>query len=525
MAQLVFLILAAMLLIHVAELKFSESSLTQSRVQACRLAAAALEENIAVLLAARGNGSTGVLRDPVIHRSMAGLLSRGGFAEGLLLDLDGVAWRSMDAAGDDQILGMAREAVKASSWNSRLVGTTWGVVWLAPRDLLVSTPISFQGKRIGAAAFRSPLAPIYETLRGVQKIVIGYILLDTIVLTLVGILLLSRIVVRPIRNLLKLASEYRDGRMVPLPMEGSTNEIGELSRSLTSMLKRLEENKTELKDHIASLEKANAELQQVQSDLIRSEKLASVGRLAAGVAHEIGNPISISLGYLELLRHGDVTEEERRDFLDRLEMEISRINRIIRQLLDFSRPSSPKPEETHVHDVLRKTLNILGPQPMLQGIDIRCRHEAGDDLLIADPSRLQQVFVNIVMNAADALCEEGCTDGKKILLIRTSSTDGNIDVEFTDTGPGIPQEDLTHIFDPFYTTKEPGKGTGLGLSVCYRIVESMGGLIRAESPEGRGARFIVTLPLAERQGRSGKDLGSISQSARRALPEDPAQDR
>lgn len=496
MAQLVFLILAAMLLIHVAELKFSEDSLTQSRLQACRMVMFALQENIATLLRSKGGDLREPLADPFLHQSMAGLLSKGGFADGLLIDARGKVRGSGDATQDDHILGLAREALETSTWSSRFVGTTWGVVWLAPRDLLVSSPLFYQAKMIGAAAFRAPLTPIYETLRSIQKVVIAYILLDTIVLTLVGILLLSRIVVRPIRKLLKIASAYTDGRTVPLAVEGSTNEIGDLSRSLTLMLKRLDENKRELKDHIASLEKANTELQQAQRDLIRSEKLASVGRLAAGVAHEIGNPISISLGYLDLLKKGDVTEEEKQDFMNRLEVEITRINRIIRQLLDFSRPSRAKPEETHVHEVLSKTLNILGPQPMLQEVEVRYRPEAGDDLLFADPSRLQQVFVNIILNAGDALSLEGCSCvQEKTLLIRTSNSDEKITIEFTDTGPGIPQEDLTHIFDPFYTTKEPGKGTGLGLSVCYRIVESMGGMIRAESPNGQGATILVTLPL------------------------------
>jgi signal transduction histidine kinase len=499
MAQLIFLILAAMLLIHVAELKFSEDSLIQSRVQACRIVALGLEENIAILLTAKTGDPREALGDPIIQRSMAGLLSQGGFADGLLIDLDGKARGSGDAKPDDQVLRLAREALETSAWSSRFLGTTWGVIWLAPKDVLVSSPLFFQGKVIGAAAFRAPLAPIYESLRRIQRVIIAYILLDTVVLTLVGILLLSRIVVRPIRKLLKIASEYKDGRAIPIQIDGSTNEIGELSRSLTLMLKRLEENKSELKDHIASLEKANAELQHMQSDLIRSEKLASVGRLAAGVAHEIGNPISISLGYLELLKKGDVTEEEKRDFMGRLEIEVTRINRIIRHLLDFSRPSNARPEPTHVHDVLSKTVNILSPQPMLQGMEVRYQPDAGDDLLIADPSRLEQIFVNVVLNAVDAMTQDGYSDGKKLLLIRTSNSDKDIRIEFTDTGPGIPRQELAHIFDPFYTTKEPGKGTGLGLSICYRIVESMGGVIRAESPEGGGATILVTLPLASRK--------------------------
>jgi len=494
-----FLIIAAMLLIHVAELKFSEENLLQARIQACRMLVHAMEENLSLLLTARGMDPGVLCRDPAFVRSIDVLLSKGDFSDGVLVDFSGELCPHGREGVDEKVLGLAREALKRSAWTTHFAGTSWGVIWLAPKYLAVSSPLYFQDRVIGAVAFRSSLAPIYETLRRVQKIVIAYILLDTLILTLVGILLLSRIVVKPIRKMLRMASEYKDGRMIPVPIESSTNEIGELSRSLAAMLKRLDENKSELQAHISSLERANADLQQAQSGLVRSEKLASVGRLAAGVAHEIGNPISITLGYLELLRNTDVTEEERKDFLERLEMEISRINRIIRQLLDFSRPSSAKPEKTHAHDVLQRTMTILKPQPMMQGIEISYRPEAVNDLLVADPNRLQQVFVNIVMNAADALADGGegsSGEREKILLIRTESDEKHFIVEFSDSGPGIAQEELTHIFDPFYTTKEPGKGTGLGLSVCYRIVESMGGVIKAESIQGQGASFVVTLPLA-----------------------------
>lgn len=498
MAQLVFLIVAAMLLIHVAELNFSERNLTQTRVQAGRMLLAAFAEVIRVLPGAGEGKIREACGDQVLRQSLTRLLSGSGFSDAVFVNSRGELCNHGSEKTDPEILVLAKETLNASGVTFRFKGTTWGAIWLSPRDLLVSGSFFSEGRLLGAAAFRAPLAPVYELLRKSQRVIIAYIVLDTLVLTLVGIWLISRIVVKPIHKLLRMTAEYKDGRTISMPADTSTNEIGDLYRSLAVMLKQLEENKRELKAHIASLETANTELQQAQSNLVRSEKLASVGRLAAGIAHEIGNPISISLGFIELLKTGDVTEEERRDFLDRLEIEIGRIHRIIRQLLDFSRPSSVKPQEMHVHDVLQKTLNILKPQPMMQEITISRRSEAVDDLLIADPGRLQQVFINIIMNAADALSESAKCDSplqEKLLHIRTWNADGNIAVEFTDTGPGIAKEALTHIFDPFFTTKEPGKGTGLGLSVCYRIVESMGGSIRAESPAGKGATFLVTLPL------------------------------
>jgi two-component system, NtrC family, sensor kinase len=319
------------------------------------------------------------------------------------------------------------------------------------------------------------LVPVYETLRNSQKVILLYIFLDTLVLVMVGLVLLSRIVVKPIHQLLRLTAGYKEGDEVPAVEGGSTNEIGELSRSLHNMLRRLDENKKELRDHIASLEKANEELRHAQDEIIRSEKLASVGRLAAGIAHEIGNPIGIILGYLDLLRSRGHWGGGERDFLARIESEITRVNQIIKDLLDFSRPSSGELVRTHVHEALQNTVSILAPQPMMESIQSRIELTAPDDVVLADPNRLQQVFLNILLNSADALADEEKRGKEKTLTIRSENSGEHIRIAFIDSGPGIAQNELAHIFDPFFTTKEPGRGTGLGLSVCYRIVESLGG--------------------------------------------------
>ncbi|MBN1103904.1 MAG: HAMP domain-containing protein [Deltaproteobacteria bacterium] len=504
LAQLVFLIVAAMLLIHVVEVKFSERDLIQAKAHSARLLILALEQNLGFLLSGQENDLRRAAGSPIFQAGLDRLLLGGGFEEAVLVDRRGdrVFSGGETAGSREQGLFLARETLKTATWSTRFAGTIWGVIWLSPRDLIVSAPLSRDGKSLGAVSVRAPLGPIYETLRKSQKLTLVYILLDTFILTVVGIVLLSRIVVKPIHRLLKMTKEYKDGEMIPMVSESARNEIGELSRSFTVMLKRLQENKKDLKAHIASLEEANKDLQQAQKDLIRSEKLASVGRLAAGIAHEIGNPIGICLGYLELLRKGDVTEEEGRDFLHRMEAEITRINRIIRQLLDFSRTSSETLGWIHVHEVILNTLGILKPQPMMQGVHIRYTPDAGDDLLMADANRLQQVFLNIIMNAADALSDDGGGGPQgagRSLTIGTRNTEKGIEIEFTDSGRGIPEEYLTRIFDPFYTTKEPGKGTGLGLSVVYSIVESMGGAIRVDSSVGKGTTFVVTLPLDQKR--------------------------
>ncbi|HDH86602.1 MAG TPA: HAMP domain-containing protein [Desulfobacteraceae bacterium] len=340
-----------------------------------------------------------------------------------------------------------------------------------------------------------------------QKIVFFYILLNTLFLALLSFYFIYRSIIRPINRLVKKAEEFKEGDTFFLTSGAEQNEFGKLSSSLNAMLRRLEDNKAELKTGIRSLEKANLELQQAQEEIIRSEKLASVGKLASGVAHEIGNPIGIVLGYLGLLKGSDLNNEERQDFINRIEKEIGRVNRTIRNLLDFSRPSKGEMKVVSVHKIIGDMVDILKPQPMVSDSEIFLDKGAKKDNVLADPDKLKQVFLNLSMNAIDAMGANQTKNEsqKNTLSIRTSLSSetkpnkkvsgSRIYIEFVDNGPGIPAEDLTRIFDPFYTTKEPGKGTGLGLSVSLRIIEDIGGDIKVKSEPGQGTKIIVILPL------------------------------
>ncbi|MBW1767704.1 MAG: HAMP domain-containing histidine kinase [Deltaproteobacteria bacterium] len=510
LTQLTFLILAAMLLINVVMVKFSERDLIQAKVNAARLLIHALEQNIGYMVVHKARKLAAVCSDPRFNGHVAQLLADVGFSETVIINRDGTpVFTTVSSAGEKgRGLSLAREAMETGIWSIDFSGMTWGVVWLNKKEINISAPLLSEGRPLGGISISASLIPIYQNLRKSEKVILLYILLDTLILALVGIYLLSRIVVKPIHKLSKMTEEYKAGDMIPSTFgEASGNEIGQLSRSLSIMLKRLDENKRELKANISSLEKSNKELRQAQNEIIRSEKLASVGRLAAGIAHEIGNPIGIILGYLELLNKNELVEWEKKDFLNRIESEITRINRIIRQLLDFSRPSNGNLEETHAHDTIMNTVNILSPQPMMEGIQIILELRASRDTILSDPNHLQQVFLNIIMNAADALAEKNTSKYKdsgvddvsvpfvkKELTIRSEDAGDSIELRFIDNGPGTTDEELVHFFDPFYTTKEPGKGTGLGLSVCYRIVEGIGGTIRAENSAGKGTTIIVTFP-------------------------------
>ena len=272
------------------------------------------------------------------------------------------------------------------------------------------------------------------------------------------------------------------------------------------MLERISEDKHKLLSTVQSLEKANVDLKQAQKEIIRAEKLASVGRLSAGIAHEIGNPIGIVIGYLELLKQADLPEGERQEYIRRTEEEISRINTIIRQLLNLSRPSKEGHGVIHLHEIIHDIANVIQFQPLMANIRIELSLDAENDEVFADSNQIRQVFLNLMLNAADAIAANQCA-GKGMVAVRTGietpaentsgETQSILRIEVSDNGSGISRENLGNVFDPFFTTKETGKGTGLGLSVSFMILESFGGSIAAESREGKGTTMTIHLPLAK----------------------------
>jgi two-component system NtrC family sensor kinase len=499
LTHLVFLVVSAMLLINVVMIKFAERDLIDSKLHAGRMLFHALEHRVGYETITKGNRWPDLESDPSFRGQITQLVQFAGFMEALIINKEGERVFSTKSFGDmeKRALSNSRESLVTGNLSHNFYGSTWGVIWLAHESLTMSAPIHFEGYLLGAITISSHLSPLYHTLRKSEKIVLIYILLNTVAFVLLGLILLSRTVINPIHKLLRITEEFQEDKPFPQLVESSRNEIGQLFRSLNMMLSRLEENKKELRTHISSLEKANQEIKKAQDEIIKSEKLASVGRLATGVAHEIGNPIGIILGYLELLNREDLDKEERKDLVDRIESETTRVSHIIRQLLDFSRTSG-EPQHSSVHGLVMETIDMLKPQPLTAHMKIEAVLKATADSVWADPNQLKQVFLNIMINAADAMLSDAGPDegaSAKTLAIETNNIRESVEIRFTDAGPGIQQAELLHIFDPFYTTKEPGKGTGLGLSICYRIVESLGGTIRAESVVGKGTTIIIDIPL------------------------------
>jgi two-component system NtrC family sensor kinase len=232
------------------------------------------------------------------------------------------------------------------------------------------------------------------------------------------------------------------------------------------------------------------ELRAARDQLIQSEKLASIGELAAGVAHEINNPIGVILGFSQVLLRRTPQEDPIHKPLSTIEREGLRCKEIVQGLLDFARQSKPTPRKLNINPVIEAATELMTHQANSQRVTVLKNYASDLPDVVADENQLQQVFFNIILNAYQAMPSGG------ELRITTRAENRDVLAIFSDTGEGIPPENLNRIFDPFFTTKEVGQGTGLGLSVSYGIVEQHGGTIEVEAKASEGATFTVKLPAA-----------------------------
>ena len=371
--------------------------------------------------------------------------------------------------------------------------------------LTITVPIFADGQCVAAARVPVRIDTVSQGLRKSRLLIWFYIGLNVLVLVIFGNFLLSRIVIRPIKRLVKIADHFEESDLFSMMSRSERNEIAHLTVALNRMLKRLAENKERLEADIRSLEAANLELKQAREEVVRSEKLSSLGRLAAGVAHEVGNPIGAVLGYTNLLVDHVADNAEATDYLGRIEKEVTRINAIVRELLDFSRPSPSESAPLDVNALVTESTSFLARQSLMTSIKIETELEQGIGMVWADANQLKQVLINLMLNASDAMEEGGgsLTIFSRRVTPKTNGTssDGHmtdfIEISVSDTGKGLATTELDKIFDPFYTTKPPGKGTGLGLAISLRIIEAFGGSIRVESTEGKGSTFTVELPIWE----------------------------
>ena len=496
--NLVVLLLIAMLLVDLVGLMVSHKMLIASRLEKGHVVMASLMSH----LQAVSSQSAEAWRIPAPRKIDQLMNVAGGLCLVAVSDGGKVIHRGgFECSQHAEVVTLARKTVQTRRQIIQASDFFTSIFGRQPGTLLLAMPLVVDGKVVGGGCLLMSLDDIFAKMRQSQHILLVYVLINAVILGFLGVYRLNRITVKPIQRLVRRAEGYRDFDDSVFLIDKEDTEFSQLSKSLNRMLMHLTEDKEKLQHTIASLEEANRELEKAQRDLVRAEKLASVGRLSAGIAHEIGNPIGIIKGYLSLLNDPSIPKEDKADFVRRTENEVERIQSIIQQLLDFARPSGEEQEVVNVHAILKDLEEVCRFQPVLTCIQIELRLNASRDQVMANARQLRQVFLNLVLNAADAMRE---ISDEGMLIIQTENrlaSNGSADpdglkIRFIDNGPGVPDETLGNIFDPFFTTKEPGKGTGLGLSVSFTIVEGLGGTIKAERNKKGGTCMTIMLPLA-----------------------------
>jgi PAS domain S-box-containing protein len=253
-------------------------------------------------------------------------------------------------------------------------------------------------------------------------------------------------------------------------------------------------------EDITERKRAEEEEKRLQQELYLSRRLASIGELAAGVAHEINNPLTGVIGFSQRLLRKSANEEFRHD-LEIIYSEAQRAARVVQNLLTFARRREPKKEYSNIDDILRKALELRAYELKTGNIEIVTDLTPSLPEIIVDFLQIQEVFLNIILNAEQAMTE---THGGGKLSIKTRQIKDHIRISFNDDGPGIPPEQLDKVFDPFFTTRAEKGGTGLGLSACHGIVTGHGGRIYTRSKPGKGATFFVELPLVTEKRNKSK---------------------
>ena len=236
--------------------------------------------------------------------------------------------------------------------------------------------------------------------------------------------------------------------------------------------------------------RAYEDLRKTQEQLLQSEKMSAVGQLIAGVAHELNNPLTAILGYAQLLETEGLNVRAQ-DYVSKLFKQAQRTHRVVQNLLSFARQRKPQRDEVDIRKILEETLALRDYDLKINNIKVERDIPSEPALVVADPHQIEQVFLNVINNAVDAILETGRSGKLKIQILNVG---GHVCTQFTDDGAGI--KDPKRIFDPFYTTKSVGKGTGLGLSICYGIVKEHGGDITANNAPDGGAVIEVRLPAA-----------------------------
>ena len=362
---------------------------------------------------------------------------------------------------------------KGGRWNARaFVVDDWYITAYGPiRDL---------DERVVGILYVGVLAGGFDAMRTRTVWTFAIVSIAGMAAALIVASILSTGIVRPIRGMASASRDLAQGRM-DARVEVNPNAAGELVE--------LAETFNFMAQSIAERDER---LQETARKITESKKLATLGQLAAGIAHEINNPLGGIVMYAHMLKE-DLIKAENRENVNKIAREADRCKAIVKGLLDFARQTKPERTQSSINHVLNEVIALLERQSIFHNISIEKDQSPSIPLVEVDVGQMQEVFMNLVLNAAQAMDGSG-TLTAITRLIRDATV---VEIEIRDTGPGIASDKIDKIFEPFYTTKEIGRGTGLGLSIVYGIVERHHGSIQVESEVGKGTSFFVRLPVPE----------------------------
>jgi signal transduction histidine kinase len=367
----------------------------------------------------------------------------------------------------------------------------------------------FVDERIGRVKLLLSLDNVNDTILE-AKVVAILLTVGVVLITLFLLSMFVKLVINPVNKLVQVTDQVSRGDLTQHLEIHQGDEIGHLAKTINRMIGALRQSRDEIEQYNRNLEskiiERTLELEETQAQLVQSEKMSAIGQLAAGVAHELNNPLGGILGYaqfaLEKMKKAGTGETKPKDqeryirYLTDIEAQARRCKNIVQNLLRFSRSSrTTEFEEVDVNQVIQETRTFVEHQLMMNQVTLVTRLDDKLPLIHGNTGQLQQVFTNLIINALHASPPETEITITTRFSPALGEFGGAVEMKVIDQGAGIPQENLSKIFEPFFTTKEVGKGTGLGLSVSYGIVKEHGGEIRAESEVGQGTTFTIVLPL------------------------------
>ena len=414
------------------------------------------------------------------------------------------------------------------------------------RELLVSLGILFGGVTLLLGIAISLVLPYFRSTAEATIFILIIVAVDLVIVLTFGGWALKKNLLEPVDELVRGVKQIADGdhrHRLEIP---SGLELRSITESVNAMADRLIAGQEVLAENVRSLDETNLALVEARNEVIQAARLASVGTLAAGIAHEVGNPLTAIIGYADVALRRIEVDQGDPELLESIRSEAQRIDGIVRGLLDFARPQPDDIAPVRVDEVVEGVRELLQNQGRLGQIEHTWTLDGECPLVLVDPRHLEQVLVNLLLNASDAVKDVAAPKievalwseaGPAANPLRRRGDDppgvnymhrrrvarafamealGTVDtaqkvvvIAVSDNGPGLPSADETHVFDPFFTTKEPGKGTGLGLFISARLVTGMGGRIDVESTSDGGARFEIRLPEAIAVTSTSEEYGAV----------------